>query len=171
MNLNWVWASPVDATRGFLSHPVWVAKALKDWSLSGTLVAQSGAPLTALISGNRAGTAGNTPLRANATGAPIDSGSGYFNLAAFSIPAPGQYGTAGRNSIIGPGSFVMNLSLSRSINLHSERRRLEFRVDASNFLNHVNPGGLVTTVNSAQYGLITSAGAMRSLSATVRLRF
>src|SRR5206468_4375569 len=134
------------------------AKALKDWSISGGVVAQSGAPLTALISGNRSGTASNTPLRADATGAPIDAGTGYFNLAAFTVPAAGQYGTAGRNTIIGPGSFVMNLSLSRSINLHSERRRLEFRIDSSNFLNHVNPSGLVTTVNSAQYGLITAAG-------------
>ena len=45
------------------------------------------------------------------------------------------------------------------------------RIDANNILNHVNPTGLITTVNSTQYGLITSAGAMRSLSATVRLRF
>lgn len=171
VNFNWVWASPVDATKGFLSHPVWVAKALKDWSVSGTLQAQTGSPLTALIAGNRAGTASLGPLRANATGESVDAGTGYFNLAAFTVPPPGQYGNAGRNTIIGPGSWVMNLSLSRSVNLHSERRRVEFRLDATNFLNHVNPAGLVTIVNSSQYGLITSAGAMRSLSATVRLRF
>ena len=83
---NWVIASPVDATKGFLSHPVWVAKALKDWTLSGSVTAQTGSPLTATIAGNRAGTASISPLRANATGAPLYSGSGYFNLAAFSIP-------------------------------------------------------------------------------------
>ena len=53
--------------------------------------------------------------------------------------------TAGRDTIIGPGSVVLNLSLSRSINLKSERRRLEFRVDTNNFLNHVNPAGLTTS--------------------------
>lgn len=171
VNFNWVWASPVDATRGFLSHPAWVAKALKDWSISGGVIAQTGAPLTALVTGNRSGTASLAPLRADATGQPIDAGAGYFNLAAFTVTPAGQYGTAGRNTITGPGSVVMNLSLSRSINLHSERRRLEFRVDSNNFLNHPNPTGLVTIVNSTQYGLITSAGAMRTLSATVRLRF
>ena len=67
--------------------------------------------------------------------------------------------------------FVLNLSLARSINLHSERRRLEFRMDSTNTLNHVNPTGLVTVVNSSQYGLITSAGQMRQMTATVRLRF
>jgi hypothetical protein len=66
--------------------------------------------------------------------------------------------------------WAVNLSVSRSINL-SERRRLEFRVDGNNILNHVNVSGLITTVNSTQYGLITGAGAMRTLSATVRLRF
>ena len=66
---------------------------------------------------------------------------------------------------------MLNLSLARSINLHSERRRLEFRIDAINVLNHVNPAGLVTVVNSTQYGLITSAGQMRQVTATVRLRF
>ncbi len=168
---NWVLASPVDATKGFLSHPVWVAKALKDWTLSGSLTAQTGSPLTATVAGNRAGTASLSPLRANATGEPIDAGSGYFNLAAFTVPAPGTFGDAGRDTITGPGMFVLNLSLSRSINLHSERRRLEFRVDSTNTLNHVNPSGLITVVNSSQYGLITSAGGMRQMTATVRLRF
>ncbi len=168
---NWVLASPVDATRGFLSHPVWVAKALKDWTLSGSLTAQTGLPQTATVIGNRDGTASISQLRANATGAPIDSGSGYFNLAAFAVPAPGTFGDAGRNTIIGPGMWNVNLSLARSINLHSERRRLEIRFDTNNVLNHVNPTGLVTIVNSTQYGEITSASAMRSITGTVRLRF
>jgi hypothetical protein len=110
-------------------------------------------------------------LRANATGLPLNSGSGYFNPAAFAVPLAGQFGTAGRNTITGPGTFALNLSLARSINLHSERRRLEIRLDATNAFNHVNPTGLITVVNSNQYGLITSAGQMRQVTATVRLRF
>ena len=171
LGLNWVLASPVDATNGFLSHPAWIAKALKDWTISGSITAQSGAPLTALVTGNLAGTASIAPLRADATGLSVNSGSGYFNPAAFAVPAAGQFGTAGRNTITGPGTFALNLSLARSINLHSERRRLEFRIDAYNALNHVNPSGLITVVNSSQFGLITSAGQMRQVTATLRLRF
>jgi hypothetical protein len=55
--------------------------------------------------------------------------------------------------------------------LKSEQRRLEFRVDTTNTLNHVNPTGLITVVNSAEYGLITNASTMRQMSATLRLRF
>lgn len=101
----------------------------------------------------------------------MGSGSGYFNLAAFSIPDAATFGNAGRDTIIGPGAVVLNLSLSRSINLKSERRRLEIRIDTNNFLNHVNPSGLISVVNSAQYGEITGAGAMRSITGTLRLRF
>lgn len=168
---NWVVASPVDATKGFLSHPVFLAKALKDWTLSGSLAAQTGAPQTATVSGNLDGTGSSAQLRANATGLPENGGTGWFNTAAFTVPLPGTFGNAGRDTIIGPGSVVLNLSLSRSVNLKSERRRLEFRVDTNNFLNHVNPSGLITVVNSSQYGEITSAGAMRSVTATLRLRF
>jgi hypothetical protein len=171
LGLNWVLASPVDATNGFLSHPLWAAKALKDWTISGSITAQTGAPLTATVTGNLDGTASIGQLRADATGLPVNSGSGYFNPAAFAVPVAGQFGTAGRDTITGPGTFALNLSLARSINLHSERRRLEIRLDASNALNHVNPTGLVTVVNSNQFGLITSAGQMRQITATVRLRF
>ncbi len=169
--LQWVLASPVDATKGFLSHPVFLAKALKDWTLSGSLTAQTGAPLTATVNGNLDGTGSPAALRADATGESIDAGKGWFNTAAFVTPPPETFGTAGRNTIIGPGSVVMNLSLARSINLKSERRRLEFRIDTSNFMNHVNPSGLITVVNSSQYGEITGAGAMRAVTATLRLRF
>jgi trimeric autotransporter adhesin len=171
LSLNFVAASPVDATKGFLSHPVFIAKALKDWTLSGSVTGQTGAPQTATVSGNLDGTGSSAALRANATGLPENGGSGWFNTAAFTVPPPATFGTAGRDTIIGPGSVVLNLSLSRSINLKSERRRLEFRIDTNNFLNHVNPSGLITVVNSSQYGEITNAGAMRSVTATLRLRF
>jgi hypothetical protein len=168
---NWVLVSPVDATRGFLSHPVWLSKALKDWTLSGSLTAETGLPQSATVQGNLDGTASLAALRANATGLPVNSGSGYVNAAAFSIPAAGTFGDAGRDTIEGPGMFVTNFSLGRSINLKSEQRRLEFRVDSTNTFNHVNPTGLITVVNSSQFGLITNAATMRQMTATLRLRF
>ena len=64
---------------------------------------------------------------------------------------------------------MMNLSLARSITL-AERRNLEVRIDANNFLNHVNISNIATVVNAVNYGLPTSAGAMRSVTATLRLR-
>ena len=81
-----------------------------------------------------------------------------------------SYGNAGRGTIIGPGTFTMNLQLARQIQL-AERKSVEFNVSATNLLNHVNISGIGTVVNSLNYGLATAAGGMRTVSATVRLRF
>ena len=173
LTFNYQFSSPVGGRNGMFQHSPVIEKALKDWTLSGAITAQTGTPLTARVLGNISDTGGTGSIgsgRANATGLPIDAGSGYFNLAAFTLPGSGSYGNAGRNTIPGPGSFVMNMSLARSVSL-GERRRLEARVDASNLLNQVNISNLGTVVNSITYGLPTSAGAMRSLTATLRLRF
>ena len=62
-------------------------------------------------------------------------------------------------------------SVSCSFRLGDDRRRLEFRVDSQNVTNHVNITNLYTVVNASNYGLAAAAGAMRSLTATVRFRF
>jgi len=53
----------------------------------------------------------------------------------------------------------------------SGRFNLDFRIDSTNLLNHVTFTAWNTTVNSAQFGLPTAANAMRSMQATLRLRF
>jgi hypothetical protein len=109
--------------------------------------------------------------RAQATGLAIDSGTGPFNLLAFTTAIPGTFGNAGRDTIPGPSSFGLNLSFGRSFKVIDERKRIEFRVDSSNTLNHVNITGYYTTVNAVNYGLPSNAGGTRSLTATLRLRF
>jgi hypothetical protein len=169
---NYVWTSPVGGRTGLLASHPWAEKALKDWTVSGNATIETGTPLTARVLGNLSDTGGTGAIgsgRAQATGLPV-TGSGYFDLAAFTVPSASAFGNAGRNTIPGPGLFSMNLSLGRSISI-GERRRLEFRVDSNNFLNHVNISNLSTVVNSITYGLPTAAAGMRSLTATMRFRF
>lgn len=170
---NYVMTSPVGGTSGFLANRGWIEGALKDWTLSGSATIQTGTPLTARVLGNQSDTAGTGTVgssRAQATGLPVDSGTGFFNLAAFTTPAPGQYGDAGRNTIPGPGLFSMNLSLQRTIQV-AERLRLQIRVDSTNFTNRVNIANFGTIVNSINYGVPNSAAGMRTLSATLRFNF
>lgn len=170
---SFVWTSPVGGPGNHMASDTFVGRLLKDWQLSGSITAQTGEPLTARVLGNTtqlAQTNGAGSERADATGLPVESGSGFFNLAAFAVPAAGTYGDAGRNTIPGPGLFSMNLAFARSFNL-SERRRVEFRVQGTNVLNNVNYTNLYTVVNAVNYGLPSAAGAMRTLTAVVRFRF
>jgi len=170
--LTGVIQSPV-GSNGVLANSKFFETALKDWTLSTSMTLETGTPLTARVLGNQSDIAGTGTIgsgRADATGVPIESSSGFFNLAAFTTPLSGEFGNAGRNTIPGPGLFSMNLSLQRTITLH-ERTRLQIRVDANNFTNHVNITGIGTVVNSITYGVPLSAGGMRTLSATLRLNF
>jgi hypothetical protein len=101
----------------------------------------------------------------------VTSSSGFFNAAAFTMPATGTFGDAGRDTIPGIPNFTLTASFFRTFRL-DDKRRIQFRVDSINPINHPYVTGINTTVNSLQqYGLPVSAGAMRSITATVRLNF
>jgi len=171
--LTYTAQSPVGVRNAMFQKQPWLQKSLKDWQLTGTTQVASGRPLTATVRGNASNVGGAGvvgTVRADATGLPVDAGSGYFNPLAFAVPVAGLFGSAGRGTILGPGTFTMNLQLARQIQL-SERRSVEFNVSATNLLNHVNISGIGTVVNSLNYGLATAAGGMRTVSATVRVRF
>ena len=162
---GFVWTSPIAGPGSHIAADRKVGRILKDWQISGNITAQTGNPLTARVLGNTqqlAQTGGIGSGRAEATGAPVDAGGRFFNLAAFTVPATGTYGDAGRNTIPGPGLFTLNSALARSFTM-AERRRIEFRVETTNTLNNVNYTNLYTVVNAADYGLPSSAGAMRTI--------
>jgi hypothetical protein len=173
LTASFLWTSPIGAAGSRFAPDTKIGKLLKDWQLSGTITAQSGNPLTARVLGNTAQlaqTGGIGSQRAEATGQPIETASGFFNLDAFTVPPPGVYGDAARNTIPGPGLLSLNVAFARSLQL-GERRRLEFRVEGDNVLNHVNYTSLYTVVNAVNYGLPSAAGAMRTVDAVVRFRF
>ena len=146
----------------------WRGTAFKGWTLINNITVGSGLPLSPIYSVAVAGTGVTGPLRPDATGIPVQTGvqGRHLNPAAYIAPSAGQWGTAGRNSIVGPGQFIMNSSLGRTF-----AENLDFRFDATNALNHVTYPSWNTVVSSAQFGLPMTANAMRSLQATLRWRF
>jgi hypothetical protein len=146
-------------------------KLLRDWTISNAFTVMSGAPETpTVISKALGGTGIVGPLRAEYTGLPVYLPDGTLNPAAFITPATGTYGNAGRDIINGPMTFTISSSASRVIRV-GERRNLDFRVDATNPLNHVSYTAWNTTVGSTLYGLPSGVSPMRSLRATLRFRF
>ena len=94
----------------------------------------------------------------------------WFNTAAFVQNAPGTYGNAGRNSIQGPGSFNMDMSLMRHIVVR-ERQYFEIRAEAFNVLNHANFQNPGTTQSSQNFGRVLAANDPRILQFAVKFVF
>ena len=132
----------------------------------------SGLPQTPVYFGVVAGTGVTGNLRPDVTGVSVTAAPPglFLNPAAFRVPAAGQWGNAGRNSITGPSQFSLNASLQRSFRWR-DRYNIDLRVDANNMLNHVTFKRWNTTVTSAQFGLPSTVDPMRVVQATLRLRF
>jgi hypothetical protein len=118
------------------------------------------------------GTGFTGTIRPDYTGAPLYSAPAGLsvNPAAYAPPAAGQWGDAGRFSIIGPDAFSLNASIGRTFRLHG-RFNLDLRFDSTNVLNHPTFTSWITTINSAQFGLPAAVNPMRSVQTTLRLRF
>jgi hypothetical protein len=179
--INDIYQLPFGEQRRWLNRGGTLGRVFGNWQLSGVTTIESGNPYTAQILGNlsnRAGTAAVSNLRANATGLPVGlpgsqrTTQDFFNVAAFSLPAPGEYGDAGRNTIAGPGMVNFNMSLDKLVTFSRERGiRGDFRISSNNIFNTPEFLGLSTVVNGQGFGRVTSVGAMRSLIFSLRLRF
>jgi hypothetical protein len=144
---------------------------VKGWTFASQLTAGSGLPLTPVYLLPVPGTGVTGSIRASVTAdaATIPDGA-YASAAAYTAPAPGAWGTAGRNSIRGPAQFGLNASVTRTFAL-GQRLYLDARVDATNVLNTVTYSAVNTIVGSPQFGLPTQANTMRRLLFTIRLRY
>ena len=150
----------------------WQALLFKEWTFVTQINAGSGLPETPIFLAAVPGTGVTGTIRPDPTGAPIYSAPPglFLNPAAYAPPSHGLWGRAGRNSIIGPGEFNLNASLGRTFRLH-DRLNLDFRFDATNALNHVTFPSWISIINNSQFGLPAGANPMRSMQATLRLRF
>jgi hypothetical protein len=148
---------------------------LKEWTLLTDITAGTGLPETPVYFEAVPGTGFTGTIRPDRTGAPIYSDIAphanlHLNAAAYSAPAAGQWGSAGRYSITGPGQFSLNASLARTFR-PSSHFYLDATIDATNLLNHGVFTGWDTTVNSTQFGLPAAVSPMRSIETTLRVRF
>ncbi|MGO8719805.1 MAG: carboxypeptidase regulatory-like domain-containing protein [Acidobacteriaceae bacterium] len=97
----------------------------------------------------------------------------WFNIDAYSLPAPYTYGDARRNSLVGPGLNNFDGSL-RKVFAIKGTQSIEFRAEAFNFLNHPNfaqPDPYIDDGPGAA-GVITSTSlANREIQLALKYRF
>jgi hypothetical protein len=167
---------PFGSNRRWLTREGLANEIFGGWMLNGTLSFSSGMPFTALVAGgvNDVANGVNGTLRADYNGQPIavsnPTTTQFFNTAAFSTPAIGDFGTAGRNTIIGPPQRSFNLALMKNFTVRG-LRTLSLRIQANNVLNMVVWRSINTTQNSNGFGQVTSVGQMRSVQIVLRAGF
>jgi len=150
----------------------WRAAAFKEWTASTVINAATGMPLTPQFPGIVQGTGVPGSIRPDYTGASLYNAPPGLNLnpAAFTAPAPGQWGNAGRNSITGPSQFSLNAAAQRTFRIN-DRFSATLQISSVNPLNHPTYPNWVTLVSSAQFGLPTVANPMRSVQTSLRVIF
>ena len=87
-------------------------------------------------------------------------------------PMPGEYGSFGLNRIEGVGTFSLDMAIGKTVQL-TEGKSVQFRVDASNILNHPSPGGGGGTINNdgTPLGQIGNKSGSRRFQAKLTIRF
>ena len=94
----------------------------------------------------------------------------WLNPAAFAQPATGTYGTMGVSNVLGPGNITIDTNLTRLFHIN-DRQSVEFRVEAFNLANHVNPDDPTVVLTNARFGQILSAKAPRIMQLALKYVF
>jgi len=158
---SWIYNLPKFTTKrglGFLAN---------GWEISGVMTVRGGMPFNITSGVDNSLTARGVD-RPNVVGdwkLSSDRPKGekvarYFNRAAFVGNKVGEFGNLGYNALRGPGLFNLDLGLFKKIQLW-EKRRIEFRAEGFNALNHANFNNPDGSLASPTFGVIRSAGASR----------
>ncbi len=86
-------------------------------------------------------------------------------------PQPGKQGNLGLATVESPGLYRFDANLSKSFRI-DEKKSIQVRVDASNVLNHPQIGNPTYSINSANFGLVTTdKTGGRSFQGSLRFSF
>jgi hypothetical protein len=174
LSLSYVYALPIGQGRALNISNGAADSILGNWTFSGIFTTRSGQPFNANASGDIPNT-GNVVERADrGTCSPYTSSKGrsYLNTACFSTPPDFTFGTEGRNDLRSPDVTNLDLSLEKSFPLWSDARKVNFRTDFFNSLNHQSLGVPDTTVTDSTFGQITStAQTEREIQFALKIYF
>ena len=148
---------------------------LKEWRANAIFVAQSGAPFTVNLSVDRANIGAGPAQRPDQNGDPTLSGGPrneqrWFDTSVFTLPAPFTFGSARRNSVVGPGYASVDAALAKTWAV-AGTRQLEFRWEVFNLLNRVNFDLPNRIFGNPNFGRIFSAKAPREMQVGLRFTF
>ncbi len=159
----------------------------RDWRFSGIVTMQAGRPFSIGATGDPRAV-GASPGGARAfvdligSGYPVPSGgrskgqtiAAYFDKARFQNPGANQFGSLGRNPLIGPGYANVDMSLVKGFKIpyFGEAGLGQFRFEAFNLFNRTNLGNPNLGITNVNFGRILSTdGEPRILQLALRFEF
>ncbi len=163
--VNYVYELPFgQSLRGF------TGAVAKGWETTGIAIFESGLTVNPGISTLTSGLA----TRPDAVAGEAISGpktvQEWFNTAAFTAPAFGDYGNASVDSIRGPGMNNWEMGFFKNFTI-KEDVKLQFRVETFNTWNHPSFNAVDATYGTGGFGQVTSDHAPRVVEFALRLNF
>lgn len=151
----------------------WLSALVGGWQLNGLLAAYSGTPFSVSSSGNSLNAPGNAQ-RADQVKSEVaiiggtGPGQSYFDPLAFAPVTAARFGTAGFDSLRGPGTINFDAGLFRVFRL-AERFNIQFRAEAMNVTNtphFANPGSNVSNLQLNADGSVRNLGGYTVITST-----
>ena len=194
ISFNYLYPLPIGGGRPWWNTGI-LSKAFGGWRIGGILSLRSGTPFTPTVSVRTpdylfaatqpdllAGQS-NNPISGVSTGCldprsglpaieaghPVGGPDLYFDPCSFAVPLPGTIGNTGRNTLIAPWVFNVDVSVQREFAVDS-KRSLQFRAEIFNVPNRANFGQALSGVFSSTFPgrLNPTAGRINSTITTSR---
>ena len=154
--------------------------ALRGWQTNGVWAFQTGTPFTVTLPpGTDNSNTGIPSIGFGVVNRPnVVAGASlsdrtpekWFNTAAFTKPAFGSFGNAGRNLLEGPGSGTVNVSVIKNTAI-KEGLTLQFRAEIFNLLDRANFDLPQAYLGLPGFARIASAGSPRRVQFGLKLLF
>jgi hypothetical protein len=168
-------ASGVYELPSFAGRGEMTKAAFGGWRVNAILTAQSGAPFTVNLGVDQANIGAGPAQRPDQLHEPnLPAGhrtaDHWFNTSAFALPATFMFGSAPRNSVMGPGFACVDFALAKTWNVRG-MSQAEFRWEIFNLFNRMNfdiPNRVFGTPN---FGRIFSAKSAREMQFGLRVSF
>ncbi len=180
LSISYSYDLPFGKGQRYLSDGGFVTSFLTGWQTMGIITLQTGRPFTvALPTDFDNSNTGFSSLgfgandRPNIIGDPhlqLRTPEQWFNTAAFALPPFGNFGSAGRNILDGPGYQNVNASLVKNTSL-TERINLQIRAEFFNLFNHPNFALPDNFFGSPTFGQILSAQSPRHIQFGAKILF
>jgi hypothetical protein len=168
LNVSAIAQSPFGEGKRFVNQKGLGSALLGGWQLNGVFTVRSGYPFSVTADGTSLNAPGSTQ-RANQALSQVSTPrtlNEWFNPYAFAPVTTAAFGTAGFDTLYGPGAVDLDLSLFRNFRV-SERFTLQFRAEAYNLTNTPHFNNPAAYVGSVQYA--TNANGTPNYSSIVNL--